>query len=466
MHEEPIKYSGPRREVIPQMSGHKSKDPMIPKGNNDDGQNFPEKERLHFNNYAEQNFEDSICPANITEMSCYIYELETFIRNNPFSDEVKGVKEAILRYFSNGDRWDSYAKSIADLTDISGAVYDEKSGFIYIIGEKVTPETRTRQLPPLLIDDILTVFSVIEKSEFPGVSIEPFGGINAENKMENETHQVRYLPNSTANTHLGSVLFEIDRQLKGFSNGKDNMTKRPMRMPEKGIIPQHELAEFLEVEGNGHFGRVWFKPKKSEIYYDGNKIWFKNYKMGVLAESQDPAPRFFASHLDLHFDEIADDVPAFKELLRIGKLVALAVWLRQAGIALNTELIRSYVPTPFSTPMNTPVVRVLVGEKTVNVPKGRLSTQIFLVGGVDLGTHNAYKDITEEAVNSEIKEDIVYFWDRVTAESVEPDIGMAWNITHAGEEYTVVRLPLDSRQLNLACGAATQDSKNVCTKNG
>ena len=83
-----------------------------------------------------------------------------------------------------------------------GVGLDETNGRMILIGEGQRPIN----LPPLRLDDVVTVFrSVYKHGEAPSVSIDPISNSDSETLMT-----VRHGP-ATVNTYVGWVLYEADR---------------------------------------------------------------------------------------------------------------------------------------------------------------------------------------------------------------------------------------------------------------
>src|SRR6185503_19174586 len=121
---------------------------------------------------------------------------------------------------------DQAAKVIGQLGTITGATYDPTSGRLILIGDKTT--TLPPMKPEYLAEAIRVVYS--DRKGDPGMTIDP-----DPKDPHGPVMNVIFFGN-TENTHLGSVMFEADRVMKGYSVGNDNLTKQPVASSIPGYL--------------------------------------------------------------------------------------------------------------------------------------------------------------------------------------------------------------------------------------
>ena len=70
---------------------------------------------------------------------------------------------------------------------------------------------------------------------------------------------VEYMPKMTAGTHMGFVLFEADRWLKGLSHGRDNETGSRLSVRVPGYLTQPHAHTIISAERRSSQLRHTFK---------------------------------------------------------------------------------------------------------------------------------------------------------------------------------------------------------------
>lgn len=393
-----------------------------------------------------------------------IYYWECYLREFPNGKYVREARKAIRRKLSKKEPWKSIALTIMPLDDIDGAAFDPADGQLRIWGED------TGRLPPLLLDDLVMALKIIGRGEDIGVSIEPpqtgKGEFSPEVPMES---MVIYIPSSIKNTHLGSVLYEIDRKLKCLSMGKDNMTGEVVGSDVPGFKPIPDRIRESHSVGweAGYFGRMWFKPDKPELLCEGHAVRFGKIKMILKPESQYLLVREFATHMTDYFDHFARNDVVFAELIRLHKLIALARWLRDGGYPVD-DFVKNYPLIKIKTSQKT-LARFLPCkefERTDDLYKYRY--QFGVAGGVHFPRYNNnYMIPTKPPSKAEVKSDILLprsafsssrsgppqYGYIVPDKSVPPYCNRmnrarptkeawSWNVKLEGNRYRVVAIPL------------------------
>lgn len=307
--------------------------------------------------------------------------LENYLRKHPEGKHAKQVRDAIAEMLPKTGPWAGASSWLARLDDIDGASVDDATGELIIWGKD------TGKLPPLLLDDLLTALEIMGRGEDLGVSIEPREGMKARVTIDMPMW-VRYIPDSTRDTHVGSVLYEVDRRLKGLSLGRDNITQELLGSDVPGFvtIPDRVRQSGRTETELGYFGRLWFKPDEPRLVPEGYTVRIVDVKMNLLPESDHPSVHEFAKHMTEHFQEFAESNVPFAELIRLHKLVALARWLREAGFPVE-DFIRSCPRLTVKTRETTASVFAVYREEVVYPDLYRWR----LLGGVDLSPRNFYR---------------------------------------------------------------------------
>ncbi len=329
-----------------------------------------------------------------------ISEYENFIRYNPMHERVGEARQVIVNKASAGAPWDEINRRLAQFDDIDGARYDEGNDRLVIWGPQAG-EGRSYGMPPLLLDDFAVALTVLKAGQSPGVSIGTISGRlptqeDINRVMRTQRLPVEYIPPSTFNTHMGSVLFEIDRSLKGLAHGEDNLTRQQIRSSVPGYLPVSRLLEHDDSWEAGRprpLGLWWFVPDETGVAFVGYTIKFVRYRMRVeyRALTSDPAVATFGKHLSEHFEDFAKELPPFRELVRLHKLVQVARWYQESGFPTD-DFRQSYRPLRIETPETTKMIQTLATSKRVAGPYSGsyYIYQSFLIGGVDLSPRNYY----------------------------------------------------------------------------
>jgi hypothetical protein len=249
-----------------------------------------------------------------------------------------------------GVRLDKPAEMPPGMNDIRAVAYDAKAKRLFLIGES------NRKLPNFRLDDLAVALKV-PGDGFPGVSIE--------GPIQDGRMTVRYY-GGTENTHFGQVMFEADRLLKSLSMGRDNVTKEILRPRVRGY--ESELRRFQSMGGAQRpkaWHRYWFRPALISMTEsdDGQAMRFDNVKIEVKTEyvppipeeESEPAAEAFAQHFTEHFDEFAAQYPVFAELRELAKVAALAQWIKENGIPVESLNPDAAVIPEAETPKTTPI---------------------------------------------------------------------------------------------------------------
>jgi hypothetical protein len=248
-------------------------------------------------------------------------------------------------------------------------------------------------------------FRAIYNGEAPAVSIDP-------HPDDNTVMQVAYF-GGIEETHFGQVLFESDRFLKVYGQGRDNVTGEEIASNVEGYRSELDFASCRQLSNAPVWHRLWFEPGISEgtkvrISTDRRAILFDGAHMIVKTEyipdessrvspGSDPAAEQFVAHVSAHLAEFAAEQPVLHQLATLQRFLIIARWLRDEDIAIDQGWLAE-CPMPWhETPMTTP---------RIQVSRSLSSCIVSLEGGVDLTFENvyAYNDSQADAAAQAVRD--------------------------------------------------------------
>lgn len=290
------------------------------------------------------------------------------------------------------------------LGQVTGIAADPETGRLILLTESVG----SIPLPPLRIDDVVTVFrSVYVHGEGPSVTINPRPG-DPQGPWMDVVHGA-----ATADTYVGWVLFEADRIMKAYSLGEDNISRTPVSSAVVGYDEVLRTIYFGEdfadgKKAGGNWERFWIVPAEVNRFHSSSKdltlfdvpLKVKTQKMVLKDGKLEDDPRGKSSKGALAFAEwftrtyegiareryllpppesgIKAPVPVYSELRRIALMSAIAEQLRDLGIPLPLWM-KDYdvkrIPIPYSTSAMTVSKTDSMGDRTITAS---------IYGGVNL----------------------------------------------------------------------------------
>ncbi len=319
------------------------------------------------------------------------------------------------------------AEAIAELTVIEGALYDSETDQVILFGRKEDSQV------PLNPEDLVVALKSIYIRDDPWVSIDP--GPHSGEMFVSYSEGI-------VNTHFGQVLFEADRTLKNLVLGQDNITHQPVTVGVPGyqnlIQLKLALGQFSEGESKHRF---WIEVNRMRVALGESKwaIAFRESALVVRTEylgadylplknsPSDPAAEAFATHLSQYYDQYANEIPVFREVANLAKLVSLAKWIEYAEIPVDLASLESEVQS-VETPQTTPAITV-IGDKR----EGSFTHTVSLYGGVSLRFENEYVPPSEQDKS---------LWHEVlTARPSQTTL--EWSFETSGQRYRAVVVPLN-----------------------
>ena len=321
------------------------------------------------------------------------------------------------------------ADLMLNITDISGAAFDEATGQIILYGKSPV------SLPQMKLDDL----AVAVRSEYgyggkapqdPGVSI------GTEASTIPGQMKVRY-DGQTLNTGFGYTMFESDRILKALTLGKDNITNAVVTSTVPGYLnlpDRYRNLGWYNLPPTGLSNRMWFVPKEVSLITstDDASMVFDKTSMKLLTESKyrdnvtgDAVAEAFAAHFTQHYDEFAAERPMLAELKRLGKITAVVKWIRDNNIPFDLSYFDSYIPAyDDRTPGYTPEITVhkIWEEYGIRVLSMTGGVQYLLDATNFATTQGAAADQTQTAV--------------LTSRPGEGNFN--WNFSSGGQSYQAI----------------------------
>lgn len=284
---------------------------------------------------------------------------------------------------------DQTAKLIGELGALTGAMYDSGTGRLILVGDKRT------SLPPMKAEYLAAALRAV----FTGSADEP--GMTIDPHPDNPHAPVMLVVffGNTANTRLGWVMFEADRVMKGYSVGRDNLTRQPVRSNVTGYRSLTSMALADPYGETNLWSRFWLVPEPvtARVSSEGTTILFDPVKMRVRTETMRwdggrlvPAGGIrhrhagaFADHFTRNYDRYAGEQSVYGELKQVAAAVALAKWMREQKVPVDWGAMRILGGPPHATPETTPAA---FAEETKNWTDGLVTRtlRIHSFGGVEM----------------------------------------------------------------------------------
>jgi len=282
-----------------------------------------------------------------------------------------------------------------DLGALAGATFDPESGSLILAGEK------RAALPPIRREDLaVAIRAVLNGADSSGqvsMTIDPDSS-----NPRGPTMNVRFF-GMTEDTHLGSVMFECDRILKCLTVGRDNLTQQPVPYPFPGFRNIAELGLHVANHRRPLWSRFWIVPESVvlRVSPDDRSLVFGETRMRIKTETmrwdggkpvsagglRDEIAETVAAALSAHYDDLTSQYPVFGELKQMAQVVALAQWMKHAGILPDPRWIAANAASDAKTPRRTPSVENNLSDRTADVT---YSSSVF--GGADLVSRPHYNE--------------------------------------------------------------------------
>lgn len=321
---------------------------------------------------------------------------------------------------------DQAAKFLADMSDITGAYYDQGEDRIVFVGKKNT------LAPKFNRDDLaVAIRAVIFNRTIPAVSME-----NDPADPTGPNLKVLYY-GGIENTRFGKVLFDADNKMKSYIHGYDfNGNVLSSSVPGYKSFFDIYMQKSPSITDTGN-SRWWITPKEITLKKDdaNSAFVFENATMQIKTESLDSnnspkwnqAAQEFSDFHTQHYDEFAQETPAYAETKQLGKIVAVIKWLSDNDVPSDFNFARDYEPIRVQTPTHEP--------RRTTPPRPLGQGTISLVGGADFYTPNTY-GVDSTGSSNAIK----------TASEAVPTTkeDINWSFTKDGQQYEAVAVTADA----------------------
>jgi len=353
----------------------------------------------------------------------------------------------------------------------------------------VSQDNEEINLPPLRLDDVVTVFrSVYIYGEGPTVTIDP----NSENPEV--LPMIILHSKATEDTYVGWVLYQADRLMKGYTLGKDNLTKEPVNSIVDGYSKVLDTIYFggkdpEKMFAGGHWERFWIVPAESRCFVTSRrelslfdvplkvKTQSMKWEKGELVDDPEgkssPGATAFTEWFTTHYNHITEEqfltppkesgvdtpVPVFTELRRIALITAIAENLRNQGIPMpfwmrdyhvQSVPFEKYTPSLKETRSNQKVNASVFGG--VQLSAADRDVKLITIGTNIAGLEKSDQDVVREklALVDSLEKALRREDDPINP--LEPR-----KISCEGKRYTTVALPGAQTQALMPCRVQKAD---------
>lgn len=368
-----------------------------------------------------------ICCLSLTSFLPYALVKQTLAASEcgtPRSSVASASPSVWLTSRVGGVALDQAAKFLADMSDITGAYYDQNLDRIVFVGKKNT-------LAPKFDKDDLAVAikTVIFTGTIPWVSLE-----------RNEPDDGNLTPiyqGDLVDTRFGKVMIDADIQLKIYARGqKADGSVFSSTVP--GYKSFHNRYSEKGVEfGLNNATRFWLTPELITLSKDdaNSAFVFETVKMQIRTEPISPengphwtaAANEFAAHMSQYYDLYAGESSIWAEAKQLGKIVSVVKWIKDHDIATDFHWARDYAPKIVKTPTSIPQFP----PADFQTPYGTVSIR----GGADFLTDNTYEqDTTGESSGIKTSSEAV----PTTKEDIH------WTFNKDGQQFEAVAVTADA----------------------
>ena len=270
-----------------------------------------------------------------------------FQSGGSFDNPLKSVQEDV-----GGVEMRASGKFVGNLGRITGLVYDRKTDRLVLVGDG------DLSLPPL----DLSYFAVAEELVSRGhdsvwFSLDPLDKKNPHGPWLKCVWGPEGLPaDLLPGTPAGGVMFEADWLLKQYTFGVQVGEDGKVR-PRICRVPGFKDIFTLGFEGfsatlRETWNRFWIVIGDVIIRRSGSALVIDDVNVQVMTERmynlkgkglqssggvKDPDAEAFAAFFQKHYDEFAQESPAFASLKEFGKVFGLVKWLHSQGIRINVD---------------------------------------------------------------------------------------------------------------------------------
>lgn len=272
-----------------------------------------------------------------------------------------------------------------------------------------------------------------------------------------------YIPDDLRGRSFGAGLYEADVLLKQYAFGVTVDSAGQTHERKSSVSALKSVAQLLYEDQNrrpheAQWARYWITVERVPIKRAEDTLYFDDVTMRVRARRQVPDPTSPSGLRDIdadeqalemrwaklftqHYDQIAAESPAFARLKELAKVVALAKWLKQAGVRVDLDWIMQQLNA--DTTKTVDKVRALAvswkkeEQQPFTTANGTgirtIRHEMHLFGGVDLSVTPTF--IRDEGTARSVRE-------AVRAKLRGPHSRAGFTIDHKGKTLQAIVLPM------------------------
>ncbi len=329
---------------------------------------------------------------------------------------------------------DQAAKFLADMSEVTGAYYDQDLDRIVFVGRK------SATLPKFDRDDLaVAIKAIMFHGEIPWVSLE---GTNPDPNYVDAV----FSP-GIENTRFGEILIQADYKLKQYAHGYDT-NDQLLVSSVPGYKSFHdryyEKIQSHDPTGYDDLSRFWITPQLISLKKDdvASAFVFETVKMQVQTEAMGnnspywtAAADEFADHFTQYYDSFGQESPIINDTKRLGQIAAVVKWINDSGITTDFYWARDYAPKKVTTAKSFKKIYSKRYEYQYEENGQIFDASFRIEGGADLFTDNTYSQ-DSTGTSSGLKDSSQQV--QTTKEDVH------WTFNKDGQSYEAVAVAADA----------------------
>ncbi|OGL35454.1 hypothetical protein A3A68_01065 [Candidatus Saccharibacteria bacterium RIFCSPLOWO2_01_FULL_48_13] len=330
-----------------------------------------------------------------------------------------GGYNSLATYYSymgrvGGVSLDQAATFMEDMSDVTGAYFDQTTNRIVLVG----PKLGSGQTPVFNKDDLaVAVKSIVFNNTLPSVDI---GASNPTADPLAVTYSV-----GIENTNFGYTLEKADLRMKKLSLGTVSSSVSGYKSLGQRILDQNPTS--LSTPSGS---RMWISPQTISLKRDttNNSFVFDQVVMQVqneaLYQNNDPkwttAVNGFTQHFTTNYDAFAQEYSYLAQTKELAKIAGVVKWIKDNNIITDFTWAKNYTPATVATPSSEP----LQTSQTYS----NQYLNFYIQGGVNYSTPNSYT--SDNGTSSAMK---------TASEGAAPSREAShWEFTQSNQDYVSV----------------------------
>lgn len=315
---------------------------------------------------------------------------------------------------------DKSAVFLEDMTDITGAYYDNSTNRVVLVG----PKRGTSQTPVFNKDDFaVAVKSVVFNNTLPQVNIGDPYNVAAAN------YPVQFY-GGLENTNFGNVIEKADYSLKKLMLGiePNGQPVNPGVSGYSSFVDRFIGLNPGQPDAIPAAGRIWISPQTMTLKRDtsSNSFVFSQTTMQVQNEVYQGSQKYkdamngLTQHLTSNYDAYSANNIWLAKTKDLSKIVSVVKWLKDNNIVTDYAWAKSYQPAFVQTATSEP--RATRGPIT----SGGYNWTFY--GGVVFDSPNGY--VSDNGQSSSLKS---------ASENAAPSKeSLSWTFTQSGQTYSTM----------------------------